>query len=222
MTMLGVRILLLAQRACVDIPKRLGRMPANSRGSETASHGPHKALFAVRFRAPRRKRPLGGCLMALLGRRPGFSPGTIPAEGRRHPSTSGPLVVCPPVTRTRICLAVAVLALGLACSMPDTDEDGNPSVGAPAGAATSATTAPVPSGPVTSIAEGTWTVGVDIVAGTYRVVGAGKDCYWSITKTGSNGSDIVDNAIGGGNLSVTLKAGQDFTTKRCGTWQKTA
>lgn len=77
-----------------------------------------------------------------------------------------------------------------------------------------------PAGPATTITDGTWTVGADIVAGTYKTTGAGGDCYWAILKTGSNGADIVNNHVGGGNLRVTLKAGQDFETERCGTWQK--
>jgi hypothetical protein len=73
-----------------------------------------------------------------------------------------------------------------------------------------------------TIAEGTWTVGVDIEPGTYRananIVGS---CYWGIYRTGSNGSDIVDNDnVSGGRPSVTLSAGQDFKTSRCGTWSK--
>jgi hypothetical protein len=77
-----------------------------------------------------------------------------------------------------------------------------------------------PAGAGTTIEEGTYTVGVDIQPGTYRAVGAGSNCYWAITKSGSNGSDIIDNHIGAGNLTVTLKAGQDFTSERCGTWSK--
>ncbi len=126
------------------------------------------------------------------------------------------------MTRTRIALALAALALGAACTMPDKDESGsvsNGQPGAPAPALTSAK-AVVPTGPMTSIPEGTWTVGVDVVAGTYRAVGAGSMCYWSITKSGSNGSDIQDNHYGGGNLTVTLKAGQDFTTNNCPDWAK--
>lgn len=73
-----------------------------------------------------------------------------------------------------------------------------------------------------TIKDGTWTVGEDMPAGTYKVIGAGERCYWSITASGSNGSDIVDNHLGGGNLHVTLKAGQDFESKRCGTWVKQA
>ena len=71
---------------------------------------------------------------------------------------------------------------------------------------------------VATIVDGMWTIGEDAPAGTYKVVAAGDTCYWAILKSGTNGSDIVDNHLGGGNLRVTLKAGQDFETKRCGTW----
>jgi hypothetical protein len=102
------------------------------------------------------------------------------------------------------------------------------SVAAPAPATSTVTvTAAPPAGAAppaaggATIEEGTYSVGVDIQPGTYRAIGAGSDCYWSITKSGSNGSDIIENHIGGGNLTVTLKAGQDFTSQRCGTWSKT-
>lgn len=129
------------------------------------------------------------------------------------------------MTRTHIALACAALALGAACSLPadsdspSLDTDG---LGTPAAQETTKAATPKPTGPVTVIDDGTWTVGVDIVAGTYRAVGAGADCYWAILKSGTNGSDIVNNGLGGGNLTVTLKVGQDFETKRCGTWNKTA
>ena len=70
-----------------------------------------------------------------------------------------------------------------------------------------------------SVTEGVWVVGVDIKPGTYRAQGVSSDCYWSITTTGSNGGDIIDNDIpGGGNPQVTLEEGQDFETSRCGDW----
>jgi hypothetical protein len=80
----------------------------------------------------------------------------------------------------------------------------------------------VPAAPVVpTIDDGTWTVGTDFPAGKYRTTGvAGADCYWEIAKSGTNGSDIVDNHIGAGHLTVTLKVGQDFDTERCGTWAK--
>ena len=84
---------------------------------------------------------------------------------------------------------------------------------------------PQPPSPVAIVAieDGTWTVGLDFPAGTYRVtsnVSAG--CYWAITKTGTNGRDIVANDLpSGGRPQVTLKKGQDFETDGCGTWHKT-
>lgn len=73
-----------------------------------------------------------------------------------------------------------------------------------------------------TIKEGTWTVGVDLQPGTYRTNSdVASGCYWGIYRTGSNGSDIVDNDIvNGGRPSVTLSAGQDFKSSRCGTWSK--
>jgi hypothetical protein len=73
-----------------------------------------------------------------------------------------------------------------------------------------------------TIKEGTWTVGVDIEPGTYRVVAeVTSSCYWGIYRTGSNGSDIIDNDIvSGGRPSVMLSPGQDFETTRCGNWTK--
>ncbi|MFH6687317.1 hypothetical protein QVL82_00560 [Cellulosimicrobium funkei] len=74
-----------------------------------------------------------------------------------------------------------------------------------------------------TITTGTWTVGVDIEPGTYKVsapVASGR-CYWKISVTGSNGGDIVENDIVSGGLpQVVLSAGQDFTTERCGDWVK--
>lgn len=72
-----------------------------------------------------------------------------------------------------------------------------------------------------SVSDGTWTVGLDIAAGTYRIDEAvDSDCYWAVLRTGSNG-DIIENDIpGGGRPSVTLSKGQDFNSTRCGSWTK--
>jgi hypothetical protein len=76
--------------------------------------------------------------------------------------------------------------------------------------------------PAATIEDGVWTVGDDVPAGAYKVTAAvSEGCYWSITKSGTNGSDIIDNALPkGGVPRVTLKKGQDFETNRCGTWRK--
>jgi hypothetical protein len=73
-----------------------------------------------------------------------------------------------------------------------------------------------------SIEEGTWTVGVDVAPGTYRTSQpVSSDCYWKITKSGTNGADIIKNDIPGGGIpTVTLSTGQDFTNQGCGTFVK--
>ncbi|QSZ55641.1 hypothetical protein [Paenarthrobacter ureafaciens] len=73
-----------------------------------------------------------------------------------------------------------------------------------------------------TMSDGTWTVGRDIAAGMYRATAdVGSSCYWGIYETGSNGSNIIENDLpGGGRPSVTLSAGQDFKSSRCGTWTR--
>ncbi|MET3934918.1 hypothetical protein [Arthrobacter sp. OAP107] len=73
-----------------------------------------------------------------------------------------------------------------------------------------------------SVSDGTWTVGKDIAAGTYRATAdVGSSCYWGIYETGSNGGNIIENDLpGGGRPSVALSAGQDFKSSRCGTWTR--
>ena len=73
-----------------------------------------------------------------------------------------------------------------------------------------------------SVGQGVWTVGVDIEPGTYRTdAPVSGQCYWGIYRSGSNGSDIIDNDIvSGGFPTVTLSAGQDFENSRCGTFVK--
>ncbi|GAB5079652.1 coiled-coil domain-containing protein [Arthrobacter sp. AD-310] len=73
-----------------------------------------------------------------------------------------------------------------------------------------------------TVSDGTWTVGKDVAAGTYRATAdVGSSCYWGIYETGSNGGNIIENDLpGGGRPSVALSAGQDFKSSRCGTWTK--
>lgn len=73
----------------------------------------------------------------------------------------------------------------------------------------------------TQIKNGVWTVGVDIEPGTYRTAEPVTSmCYWAILRSGTNGSDIVDNDLPeGGFPTVTLSTGQDFDNS-CGVWSK--
>jgi hypothetical protein len=68
---------------------------------------------------------------------------------------------------------------------------------------------------------GTWTVGIDILPGTYRTAEpVTSACYWGIYRSGTNKADIIDNDIvEGGVPTVTLSEGQDFENG-CGVWNK--
>ena len=73
-----------------------------------------------------------------------------------------------------------------------------------------------------TVGDGTWVVGTDIAPGSYRTAKpVGSSCYWGVYRSGSNGSDILENDLpGGGQPVVTLAEGQDFKSSRCGTWEK--
>jgi hypothetical protein len=70
--------------------------------------------------------------------------------------------------------------------------------------------------------DGTWHVGEDFAAGTYRA-DAGEGCYWARLKTAHGGDsidNIIENGLGGGSQTVTLAAGEWFETADCGNWKK--
>jgi len=95
------------------------------------------------------------------------------------------------------------------------DSGGQPVLVLPSDDATSA--APKPTVP--SIGDGVWAIGGDVKPGRYRLAVAPENgCYWAITRDDA-GQDIVANDLPtGGHPQVTLKKGQFFTTRDCGTW----
>jgi hypothetical protein len=77
----------------------------------------------------------------------------------------------------------------------------------------------------TSFGNGRFTVGRQIAPGIYRsksVVTASGLCYWSITTTGSNGNDIIENDNSpGGIITLNLQVGQDIDNS-CGNFVKSS
>ena len=73
-----------------------------------------------------------------------------------------------------------------------------------------------------TIDDGTWTVGSDISAGTYRLREPANSCYWARLK-GFDGSlsDIIanDNVSGYGVVTIA-KTDKGFETNGCGEWSK--
>lgn len=79
--------------------------------------------------------------------------------------------------------------------------------------------------PKPQIADGTWHVGEDIPAGTYRVrdrINSDQSCYWEKNRDAEGRfSGIISNgAPDGGRPQVTLRKGQWFETQDCGVWVK--
>lgn len=142
-----------------------------------------------------------------------------PKKKRPHPA----LIV---VIVGLVVLGAVCCGIGLATSKSSTEKEPAPvattaAVQSPAAPVkTEAVKTEAPKAP--TITDGTWTVGEDFPAGTYKTAGSTGSCYWAIYTSGKNQSfdSLIDNHSGGGNLRVTLKAGQDFETKRCGTWTK--
>lgn len=71
---------------------------------------------------------------------------------------------------------------------------------------------------MSTFSDGTWSVGDDILAGTYRST-AGGNCYWEILKSPSGGgiNNIIDNGFGP-NATITVTTGQWLRVEDCGKW----
>lgn len=78
-----------------------------------------------------------------------------------------------------------------------------------------------PEGPLTSIDEGTYLVGEDVKAGSYKTSGPSDSmCYWSRNSDDSGELDsIIANDILQGPGRVTVNKGEIFETNGCDTWE---
>jgi hypothetical protein len=149
--------------------------------------------------------------------------GGIPAQ-----RTAPPVRVLPAATARRgrrWPYAVGAVAAGLAV--------GAAGVAGAAGAVTTRTAPPpaasggyvanvsVPGRILTSFADGTWQVGVDVAPGTYRTGGAvDAVCHHAVRRTRSGG-DVVRRAAGPGPATVVLaEADGWFATAGCATWRR--
>jgi hypothetical protein len=80
---------------------------------------------------------------------------------------------------------------------------------------------PAPAGPATTFGDGTYLVGTDVVAGSYKTTGASPGCYWQLEKNLSGDySALVKNGFSQGPDRATLAAGQYFNTSGGCTWVK--
>lgn len=80
-------------------------------------------------------------------------------------------------------------------------------------------------GPAKSFGQGTYKVGKDVQAGTYRTDGPSSadmpNCYWARAKDASGElTSIIANDLPMGPASVTLKSGEYVSTHGCKDWTK--
>jgi hypothetical protein len=132
--------------------------------------------------------------------------------------------------------AVAVaLVIGLAAGSGTTPEDETVSAGGQAPDSTAAaapdttrpTTAPTTAaptttpGPKTEFGPGSYRVGTDIAAGTYRSSATSTNCYWKRLSNFTGQDDILANYLSASPTTVTILASdKGFETRNCGTWTK--
>lgn len=87
------------------------------------------------------------------------------------------------------------------------------------------TVAPTPTqapGPKSTFGSGTWSVGTDIAAGSYKVtkeLPSSSFCYWAVLASPGSDNIIQNDVVTGGLPEVTIQAGQGFKSQDCGTWQ---
>ena len=83
---------------------------------------------------------------------------------------------------------------------------------------------PAPTGPVTSFTSGTYVIGTDIVAGTYKttVSTSSLPCYWARREdTSGDFAAIIANGNPSDPTTVTIsKIDGAFETSGCDTWKK--
>lgn len=78
---------------------------------------------------------------------------------------------------------------------------------------TSSSAPSAPSGPLTTVTDGTYLVGTDMEVGSYKSAG-GHGCYWARMKDDA-GENIIANNLSDGPARFTAKKGEYVQISRC-------
>jgi len=116
--------------------------------------------------------------------------------------------------------AAGAVVVGIAVASSGSDTPGHKTV--IERAITSSSAPEAPEGPATSFSDGTFLVGTDIEAGTYKSPGddTGIGCYWERAKDDSGDFDsIITNEAFDGPGRVTVKTGEIFKTSGDCEWR---
>ncbi|WP_406212831.1 hypothetical protein [Streptomyces decoyicus] len=174
-----------------------------------------------------------------------------PAPSGQPPHPFAPPQVAEPPKKNHAALKIAVgvvcagIVFGLGAAVGSGDDGGKKTAAKPGPTVTVTVTAktakaraenaksgakPVeraeaPTAPDATVGQGSYLVGEDIVAGTYRTGGpAASDvplCYWARAKDSSGEVDsIIANGTPQGPARVTVNKGETFETNGCKEWTK--
>jgi hypothetical protein len=71
-----------------------------------------------------------------------------------------------------------------------------------------------PPGPLTTVSDGTYLVGTDMAAGSYKSPGSSDGCYWARLKD-DGGQNIIANDFTTGQTRFTAKKGEFVKVSGC-------
>ncbi len=129
--------------------------------------------------------------------------------------------------KSTIALLAVAATTAIACGASPPEQ----ATSAPTPAADTTTQKNAPKTPAkpATFGDGTYLVGDDLPAGTYRSAGAAEGmfqlCSWSIKASDEQSARIVDIGTAGeltDRQRVKLKAGQEFETNGCAPWTRAA
>ena len=124
---------------------------------------------------------------------------------------------CITVSKVRVCAAKATTT-----TVTNTVTETQPPVTVTGPTTTVTQTVFTTPAPKIAFSDGTYRVGADIQAGTYRSTATTTNCYWKRLRgfSGSS-SDIIANYFGNGPTIVTISPTDvGFESSRCGGWEK--
>lgn len=155
---------------------------------------------------------------------PGMAPPTPQPPQGPKPEARG-LFGLPWLARIAIVIGVfaAIVVIGRTGATPTSSSTSARPYVPPAVTKSFAPPVAAPAVPMTTFTDGTYEVGRDIAAGTYVAPGAtDRGCYWqrSSSADGTVKSIIANDNNFGGQVIVSVSAGEFFLVKNCGTWTK--
>lgn len=151
----------------------------------------------------------------------------VQRQGPRAPVVPAPRAAAPALPRAHRPIATYVVAAGLVIGAVDafgavrTETTPSTPTTPPAASDGFVANVSVPGRALTSFGDGTWQVGVDVEAGTYRTTGAvDATCRHALQPARTDGTTTGGTAGRGPATIVLTEADGWFDTSGCATWKR--